>query len=228
MKSTRVTALVFACAALQIRSLAFAADPLSLYVGGGIGQSSVRDDRVAFTSPFVVPQIYDFDQHHTAWKVMLGVHPIPVLGAELEYLDFGDPSVNSTFKGFPLQADAQVKGPALFAVGYLPLPLPLLDLYGKVGLAHLQTRVAASNVGHPICAPDLACPDIVWIPGVYHANETHSSLAYGAGERTEWRPGSGVAGRHLGLLGQAMMPVTPRPFGMGSMLSLHNKEGASW
>lgn len=61
-------------------SSAFAADPLGLYVGGAIGESSVRDDRLNRT--VAVPQVYDFDEHHTAWKVILGVHPIPVLGAD--------------------------------------------------------------------------------------------------------------------------------------------------
>ncbi len=109
-----------------------------------------------------------------------GIRPISVLGAEFEYLDFGHPSVNGTALGLPLQADAEVKGPALFAVGYLPLPIPLLDIYGKVGFADLHSTVNATNVGHPICAPDSPCSDIVWIPGVYHMNRPDSNVAYGA------------------------------------------------
>jgi hypothetical protein len=164
---------------LQASTFAFAADPLGFYIGGALGRSTTRNDQIVFTSPFVIPQSYDLDEHHTAWKAMLGLRPIPVLGAELEYLDFGHPSVSSTFAELPLEADARVKGPALFAVGYIPLPIPLLDIYAKVGLAHLQTTVNATNVGHYICSA--ACPNIAWIPGVYHLNRTAWSGAYGVG-----------------------------------------------
>lgn len=186
MKRITVALLTCACAVSQASTFAFAADPLGFYIGGALGRSSIRNDQIVFTSPFVVPQSYQLDEHHTAWKVMLGLRPIPVLGAEFEYLEFGHASINSTFKGLPLQADAEVKGPALFAVGYLPLPIPLLDIYGKVGLARLQTTVNATNVGYFIC--DTACPGLGWVPGVYRLSRTDWRAAYGAGAQVKLAP----------------------------------------
>jgi hypothetical protein len=179
MKRTRIAVATCACAVFQASTFAIAAAPLGFYIGGALGRSTIRNDQIVFTSPFVIPQSYDLDEHHTAWKVMLGLRPIPVLGGELEYLDFGHAGVNSTFAELPLEADARVKGPALFAVGYIPLPIPLLDIYGKVGLAHLQTAVNATNVGHLICTT--VCSAIAWIPGVYHLDRTAWSSVYGAG-----------------------------------------------
>ena len=179
MRRTRIAVVTCACMVLQAPALTLAADPLGLYIGGALGRSTIRNDQIVFTSPFVTPQVYDLDEHHAAWKVMLGLRPVPMLGGEFEYLDFGHPSVNSTFVDLPLEADARVKGPALFAVGYLPIPIPLLDIYGKVGLADLRDTVNATNVGHYTCGA--ACPGIVWIPGVYHLNRTSWDGAYGAG-----------------------------------------------
>lgn len=54
-------------------------------------------------------------------------------------MNLGDPHVTTGLQGLPLVADAKVSGETLFAVGHLPLPLPMLDIYGKLGAAHLQT-----------------------------------------------------------------------------------------
>jgi opacity protein-like surface antigen len=158
-----------------------ATDLLGLYIGGGAGNSTLRNDQIVLTSPFAVPAHYDFDERATGWKAVIGLRPISLAGAELEYMDFGHPNVTSTLQGLPLLADAQAKGPALFGLGYLPIPVPALDIYGKLGLAHLHTEVNATNVGHELCAANVACPLIAWIPGVFHLNRTETSLAYGAG-----------------------------------------------
>jgi len=123
---------------------------------------------------------YDFDQRHAAWQVVLGVQPLPWLGAELAYLDLGHPHVNTTARGLPLVADAEVRGEAAFVVAHLPnVPLPRLHVYGKLGVAHLRTTANATDVGHPDCTQ--VCTDIAWIPGTYRLDATSTDLAYGAG-----------------------------------------------
>jgi hypothetical protein len=194
MKNTGVGLFVLACAFLQLSTSAFAADPVGFYVGGAGGESTVRDDAVVLPVPKVLLPLagapngygYNFDEHHSAWKVMLGVRPLPVVGAELEYLDLGHPNVTTALENEKLQADAQSKGPALFAVGYLPLPIPLLDLFGKVGVAHLQTSVNAIRGGGPYtCPPGAFCPAFMLFETEYHSSRTDSSVAYGAGAQVK-------------------------------------------
>jgi hypothetical protein len=57
-------------------------DPLGFYVGGAVGQARVDAS---------LPNADQFREDHSAFKIMAGLRPIPVLGAELEYVDFGHP-----------------------------------------------------------------------------------------------------------------------------------------
>ncbi|HKC16980.1 MAG TPA: outer membrane beta-barrel protein [Steroidobacteraceae bacterium] len=67
---------------------------------------------------------------------------------------------------------------------YAPLPLPLLDLYGKVGLSHLRTDVHASvvctaNGINTACSPNFPFPD-------FALNESTTKFAYGAGAQLKF------------------------------------------
>ena len=68
---------------------------------------------------------------------MIGVRPISVVGAELEHIDFDSVhgSIPGTFLIGNVQGDLHSNATALFAVGYLPLPVPLLDVHAKAGVA---------------------------------------------------------------------------------------------
>jgi hypothetical protein len=59
-----------------------AADLLGLYLGGAFGQARVDAS---------LPNVEQFREDHSAFKIMAGLRPIPMLGAELEYVDFGHP-----------------------------------------------------------------------------------------------------------------------------------------
>jgi len=110
-----------------------AVDLLGLYAGAAIGQSHVQADASGFTAG-------DFKQNHSAFKVMAGVRPISPVGAELDYIDLGHPSGNISGQ----QADVTMKGEAAF--GLLYLPVPIADVYAKLGLARLQSTVNSSYV----------------------------------------------------------------------------------
>jgi opacity protein-like surface antigen len=148
---------------------AFAANPLGLYVGGGVGRADVEVDRLGS-----VP--LGFDKQHVGWKLLIGVRPISIVGAEFEYIDFGHPS---TVIG-NANSDAMARGPAVFALGYLPLPLPLLDVYGKLGLARLQTTATASLVV-PLGAPCTSNNPIPFTCGPEKLDRTDNHFAWGAG-----------------------------------------------
>jgi hypothetical protein len=68
------------------------------------------------------------------------------------------------------------KAGAAFGVFYVPMPVPLLDVYGKAGLARVQTTIdATAGLG---CFPPLLCP---LAGGDFKRYRTDSRFAYGAG-----------------------------------------------
>ena len=121
-------------------------NPLGFYLGLDVGESTVRSDNNYlygyndFNGYYGGP--YDYS-HHFAWKAAAGIRPISVVGAELEYLDFGHPGSDTTYyyNNFNYGPDSHPRAIALFGVGYLPLPVPFLDVYGKAGIARLHTNV---------------------------------------------------------------------------------------
>jgi hypothetical protein len=150
-----------------------AAAPLGFYLGGAIGQSHVRADEELFGDPL------GFDEHHNAWKVLIGLRPVSLVGAELEYADFGHPSASRYTPVLHLSAtetSASAKAVSVFAIAYLPLPLPLFDVYAKAGVARLQTTVNASLNFY--CTIDSPCAPT---PHYLRVNRTDARLAYGAG-----------------------------------------------
>jgi opacity protein-like surface antigen len=114
-------------ASLLLATSAVWADPFDFYVGAGVGEATVQSN----AAPFIPTSV---DQHPTGWKAFAGWRPIGIFGAEVEYVDFGSKSGSSGTVSQHASGDAV----AAFAVGYLPVPLPLLDIYGKVGLANLH------------------------------------------------------------------------------------------
>lgn len=123
-------------------------NPLGVYVGLGVGESTVRSDNNYYYNGYngffgyYGDGAYDY-AHHFAWDANVGIRPISFLGAELEYLDFGHPGsdTNYYYNNFNYGPDSHPRAVAAFGVGYLPIPLPFLDVYGKAGVARLHTDV---------------------------------------------------------------------------------------
>lgn len=148
------------CGALG--AVSAAADPLGFYLGAGLGRANVKVDELGFS------------EHATGWKALVGLRPIPLLGAEMEYVDFGNPSISRAGLG---SVGAKSRGAALFGLVYAPLPLPLLDLYAKAGLARLQ-----STADGQVAAPcGLGIPNC----GLFRLDRTDTRFAYGAGAQVK-------------------------------------------
>jgi len=143
-------------------------NPLGLYLGAGVGESDVRS--TIDLGP------YDFDQHATGWKVFGGLRPISLLGAELEYADFGHPHATALEVPWNLYSNAQQRASALSGMVYLPIPVPFLDLYGRAGIA----RVQSSSNAYANCAAPYPCPDILPLPS-FSLSRVATDLLYGAG-----------------------------------------------
>ena len=168
----RISKALVTLSALSACAASASADNLlGLYAGAGVGESTVRSDR-GF-DPYYPG---DSHPHHTAWKVLAGIRPIPFVGAEAEYIDFGHPSSadSSSVVGagyYGSRADTHPRAGILSGVGYLPLPF--VDLFAKVGMARLETNTY-------VCTPDIpggTCNSAVFS----RQNVWETKLAYGGG-----------------------------------------------
>ena len=135
-----------------------------LYLGAGVGYSTVRSDDPAFGLPG------SLNDTEFAWKLIAGVRPIPYAGAEFEYIDFGHPNHDVGINGINNSGlDSHPRAEVLYGVGYLPLPVPTLDVFGKVGVAELQTDVTT----------------FVGSSQFFRQNESNTRVAYGVGVQSK-------------------------------------------
>ena len=118
-------------------------NPLGLYIGGGIGRSSLN--QIQFDQ--FVDDIQHIDGQPLGWNAVVGIRPIPFLGAEAEYIDFGNhnigPGQSFLVSGYTQQflgGQVHDRAAAVFAVGYLPLPIPWVEPFGKLGVAQIYDR----------------------------------------------------------------------------------------
>jgi opacity protein-like surface antigen len=130
-------------------SAAQADDLLGLYAGAGITRAKVED--IFHT---------DFNLSNTSWKIYAGFRPAGFpLGIDVDYMDLGSAAAG-TFEGV---AHADAKAFAAYAVGYLPIPVPNIDVYGKAGLARWQFN---GNVTQP---------------GLFAVSDNGTDFAWGVG-----------------------------------------------
>jgi len=120
------------------------ADNGLFYLGAGLGRHSVSDITVRFVT---APDLKD-----TSWKAYAGVRPLNWLAAEVDFIDLGSARITyDTDLGpsLPGTGYTDVKGYtwAAYVVGFLPIPLPVVDIFGKAGLAFSQFDVAFYSPG---------------------------------------------------------------------------------
>ena len=155
---------------------ASAANLLGAYVGVGVGQSTIALDGFPGASSST-----NLSEHATGLKALAGLRPLPWIGAELEYVDLGHSDTRlparatDTASGVP--AAVKANGPAVFGVAYLPLPL--FDVYGKVGVSRVRTigDAAAGIVGVDTCyffPATLGCRP-------FHDDRQATGLSWGGG-----------------------------------------------
>jgi hypothetical protein len=107
-----------------------------LYLGAGLS-----NDKVEGITHTGVP-FSDIDK--TSWKVLAGVRPVRVVAVEADYLDLGN-KTSTLIDGSSTHSDA--KAFAGYAVGFLPLPVPFLDVFAKAGVARWKLNGNSSSAG---------------------------------------------------------------------------------
>jgi hypothetical protein len=148
------------CASLMVTG-ACVAGPLDFYLGAGVGESTLKQD------------YYQIDSHVTAWKLVAGWRPLDAFGAEVEYADLGSKNVTYTSAAVSTwQVSTSAHATAVFALGYLPVPMPWLDLYVKAGAARVQDNTTYKLTFCPFCFP---------LPPPLIDDSSRTSVAWGAG-----------------------------------------------
>jgi hypothetical protein len=187
MCSNRIRLLLVATimSIAQPSGCALAEDLLGLYVGGAVGQSELRANIDSFRCAFVtsscpsnIPSA-SFARHATGWEGFAGIRPLPFVGAEAEYIDFGSSGSTNVYRiPAPYSGITHPTATALFAVGYLPIPLPYLDVFAKAGVAELRSNVNISGV-LGACGP--GCDPVYLDNFESSVKGTYARPAYGAG-----------------------------------------------
>jgi hypothetical protein len=144
--------LVFAALALAFALHAQAEDGTGFYIGAGV----VRGETQAESPGSSLSGGFAFREQSTSWKGMIGVRPLSLLGAELEYVDFGSTTSGQTTLG---AITGDLAATSVFGLFYLPLPAPFLDLYAKAGYARLAGDVVTAPGGTTTC---FATPPTPW------------------------------------------------------------------
>ena len=147
MRSYRSIGVVMALlpVALLPATAALGDDDTGFYVGGSIGQSSERFH----------PSAYSVRAQNTGYQAAAGWRPLDLLAAELDYVSFGRAHGGVNY--------ADTDGVGLFALAFLPIPV--LDVYGRVGLFNWR-----SDVNSPFSS--------------FH--RSGADLAYGVGAGLHW------------------------------------------
>ncbi len=94
------------------------------YIGAGVSQARIDN---------IFDSGRDFDLNNTAWKAFVGIRPIPYLGVEANYMDLGSESHRFGFNDFNNRAHVNAHAFSAFAVGFVPLPLPFVDIFWQSG-----------------------------------------------------------------------------------------------
>lgn len=139
-------AFVATAALLPVSGAAFAAE--GFYVAGSVGQSHEQYDATT----------YDASSNDVGYEVAVGFKPLPVFAGEIDYDGFA-----RAFGGVNYVDTYSV---GVFGLGIVPIPV--VQLFGKLGVIDWRTRAQAG-------AP--AAPS-------FHRDG--SDLAYGVGAATSW------------------------------------------
>ena len=172
---------LFAVSAVCASSAALADNPLGVYVGAGVGGSNVG-------SSYDYGYYGGYHDDDVAWKGIVGIRPIPFVGAEAEWIDFGSGHGADGYYGFGdyyANSVSHPKAAALYAVGYLPMPFPYLDVYGKAGAARLQTDLTTYQYTRGgYCPPPYSTCSA---PVAYRIDQWNTKFTWGAGVGTHWQ-----------------------------------------
>jgi hypothetical protein len=106
------------------------------YIGGDLGRSSESYD----------PYTFNAYGANVGYDIAVGYRPFDALAGELNYTSFGRATAGENY------VDTNAVG--LFALGYLPVPV--VDLYGRLGLADWRSGATSPGLSFTRTGADVA------------------------------------------------------------------------
>lgn len=107
-----------------------------IYLGGALGQSASGLDSGNV----------NYSDHDLGWQVFAGIRPLKLLAVEADYIDLGEANSGS--------ATAHTKAVGGFVLGFLPIPI--VDIYGKLGLVSWHTDASTPAYSFRSSGSDVA------------------------------------------------------------------------
>jgi OmpA-like transmembrane domain len=153
--------------ALVLGAGAARADNGYLYLGAGVSKDKVSDIVHGPTS------FADIDG--TSWKTYFGFRYVSAVAVEADYIDLGTQNSNSVLIS---NNHTDANAFAAYVVGFLPIPLPFLDVFAKAGLARwkLEGSSTASLAPGPFSTDGT---DLAWGVGTQaHIGDFGARLEY--------------------------------------------------
>jgi hypothetical protein len=133
---------------LLLPATAALAQETGFYVGGDVGTSTEHFKEVDFGA----------NADNSGYKVAAGFRPLPILAGEIDYVGFGRASSGINF--------VDTYGVSASALAFLPIPI--LDVYGRLGVMEWRTDGTSA------------------IPFVPSFHRTGADLTYGVGAGAHW------------------------------------------
>jgi hypothetical protein len=136
-------------AALALCASVAEADNGIFYFGAGVTANHVDSVGVeGFDNNF--PAI-----NSTSWQVFAGIRPIRPFAVEVDYADLGRQanvfqtpiSCGMSVGSCSVSWDEDAKALAVYALGFMPLQVPTLEVYGKAGLARYKLSRSVTSYG---------------------------------------------------------------------------------
>jgi Outer membrane protein beta-barrel domain len=151
---------------LALAAGAAQADDELFYLGAGVSSNKISD----------VTAI-NADLNTTSWKAYAGVRPINEFAVEADYLDLGSKTINTSQSSTNLN----YKAFAGYAVGFVPIPVPYLDVFGKVGLARWSSGGSTNSPGASLFSLSDNGTEFAWGVGAQaHLDRFGARLEYEA------------------------------------------------
>jgi len=123
---------------LALAAGAAQADEGLFYIGAGISSSRISEV-TAINS----------DLNSTSWKAFAGVRPLNAFAVEADYLDLGSKTINQNLVAAEGSTHLQYRAFAGYAVGFVPVPVPFVDVFGKVGLVR-WSQSGGNSINSPL------------------------------------------------------------------------------
>jgi outer membrane protein with beta-barrel domain len=127
---------------LALGTTAAQAESALFYLGAGVTTSSLTvypDGSASINGPIRT------DLNNPSWKAFAGVRPLRWLAVEADYIDLGSGSGSFASTQGSTNTHADSSAWAAYAVGFLPVPLPVVELYGKAGLARWKLNTSITS-----------------------------------------------------------------------------------